>query len=113
MSEKEIEASTEVERYVTAILEAIFETAPKGYVDNDLKRMLDMDVILSALLVVQAGAMAHTNSLSGTPKALKKSVKVCAERLLRWTKEIREDGAANPFGGPSGKSSMPPHATQQ
>ena len=113
MSEKEIEASTEVERYVTAILEAIFETAPKGYVDNDLKRMLDMDVILLALVAVQAGAIAHTNSLSGTPEALKKSVEVCAEILLRWTKEMRQDGAVNPFEGPSGKSSMPPHATPQ
>ena len=113
MSEKEIEASTEVERYVNAILEAIFETAPKGYVDNDLKRMLDMDVILLALVAVQAGAIAHTNSLSGTPEALKKSVEVCAEILLRWTKEMREDGAVNPFEGPSGKSSMPPHATPQ
>jgi hypothetical protein len=28
MSDKEIEASTEVERYVTAIVKAIFETAP-------------------------------------------------------------------------------------
>jgi hypothetical protein len=72
-----------------------------------------MDVVLLALVAVQACGIAHTNSLSETPESLKKSVEVCAEVLLRWTKEMREDAVANPFEEPSVKSSMPPHATPQ
>jgi hypothetical protein len=99
------------ERYITALVDTIFEAAPKGDVDNvGMLPMLDMELVLLALVAVHACGLAHTDSLSGTPKALKRSVEDYAETLLRWTKEMREHAVANPFEDPSVKINMTPYA---
>jgi hypothetical protein len=113
MLEKGFEFNEEIERYITPIVKAICEPARKRHVNNGIEPILYMDVVLVALVRVQACVIAHTNSLSGTPEALKESVEGCAELLLQYTKEAREDAVANAFSDFSVKSNMPPHATPQ
>jgi hypothetical protein len=100
MSEEEIQGKKEVERYITAIVDTIFEAAPKGDVDNvGMLPMLDMELVLLALVAVHACGLAHTDSLSGTPKALKRSVEDYADAAPVDQGDARARGG-QPIRGP-------------
>jgi len=92
------EDEKEVQRYITAIVDAIFEAAPKGDVnDVGTRPVIVVRHTLTALVSVQAYILASTDKRSGTPEALKRSVGGYTKALSRWTREIQERPESNPF----------------
>jgi hypothetical protein len=105
------EDEKQVRRYVTAIADAIFESAPQADFNNSgMRPVLVMQHVLMALVSVQACVLARTDSLSATPKALRGSVGDYAKLLSSYTRDLQRHPESNPFAGASMDVDLLPHA---
>jgi hypothetical protein len=88
----------QIHRYAMAVVDAIFDVAPKGEVGaGGTRPVLVMQHVGGALVTVLASVIAETASLSGTREALRTTAKDIAGGLVDLTQNMQAHPETNPF----------------